>query len=161
VKACPGRGAAPTPTAAGSGGRSSPALSPWTSLFTALPERAETRLAGLLLAIPDLIDLGIGDMVAAAGYPSTPKIPALSYVLSLLALKLTSTRRISHVYDIAADPGAALFAGLTPGGRPPSARAHCLRCASGLSGCPGLGDLGDHASLRADIHLHPQAELTG
>jgi Transposase DDE domain group 1 len=81
--------------------------------FTALPERAETRLAGLLLAIPDLIDLGIGDMVAAAGYPSTPKIPALSYVLSLLALKLTSTRRISHVYDIAADPGAALFAGLT------------------------------------------------
>jgi len=31
----------------------------------------------------------------------------------------------------------------------------------GLSGCPGLGDLGDHTSLRADIHLHPQAELTG
>ena len=51
--------------------------------------------------------------MAAAGYPSTPKIPALSYVLSLLALKLTSTRRVSHVYDIAADPGAALFAGLT------------------------------------------------
>ena len=34
-------------------------------------------------------------------------------MLSLLALKLTSTRRVSHVYDIAADPGAALFAGLT------------------------------------------------
>jgi Transposase DDE domain group 1 len=81
--------------------------------FTALPDRAETRLAGLLLVIPDLIDLGIADMVAAAGYPSTPKIPALSYVLSLLALKLTATRRVSHVYDIAADPGAALFAGLT------------------------------------------------
>jgi hypothetical protein len=81
--------------------------------FTALPERAETRLAGLLLAIPDLIALGLPDMVTAAGYPSTPKIPALSYVLSLLALKLTGTRRVSHVYDIAADPGAALFAGLT------------------------------------------------
>jgi hypothetical protein len=81
--------------------------------FGDLPERAETRLAGLLLAIPDLIALGVPDMVAAAGYPSTPKIPALSYVLSLLALKLTSTRRISHVYDIAADPGAALFAALT------------------------------------------------
>ena len=37
----------------------------------------------------------------------------MSYVLSLLALKLTTTRRVSHVYDIAADPGAALFAGLT------------------------------------------------
>jgi len=81
--------------------------------FSTLPDRAETRLAGLLLAIPDLIALGVPDMVAAAGYPSTPKIPALSYVLSLLALKLTGTRRISHVYDIAADPGAALFAGLT------------------------------------------------
>ena len=81
--------------------------------FAALPGRAETRLAGLFLAIPDLIALGLPEMAAAAGYPSTPKIPALSYVLSLLALKLTSTRRVSHVYDIAADPGAALFAGLT------------------------------------------------
>ena len=81
--------------------------------FATLAGRAETRLAGLLLAIPDLIALGVPEMTAAAGYPSTPKIPAVSYVLSLLALKLTSTRRVSHVYDIAADPGAALFAGLT------------------------------------------------
>src|SRR5205807_6915755 len=81
--------------------------------FTALPGLAETRLAGLFLAVPDLIALGVPDLVAAAGYPSTGKIPALSYLLSLLALKLTSTRRVSHVYDIAADPGAALFAGLT------------------------------------------------
>jgi hypothetical protein len=81
--------------------------------FASLPERAETRLAGLLLAIPDLIALGVPDMVASAGYPSTGKIPALSYVLSLLALKLTAARRVSHVYDIAADPGAALFAALT------------------------------------------------
>jgi hypothetical protein len=81
--------------------------------FAALPGRAETRLAGLFLAIPDLIELGVPDMMAAAGYPSTPKIPALSYILSLLALKLTSTRRVSHACDIAADPGAALFAGLT------------------------------------------------
>jgi hypothetical protein len=81
--------------------------------FTALPGLAETRLAGLFLAIPDLIALGVPDLAAAAGYPSTGKIPALSYLLSLLALKLTSTRRVSHVYDIAADPGAALFAGLT------------------------------------------------
>jgi hypothetical protein len=81
--------------------------------FGDLPERAETRLAGLLLVIPDLIALGVPDMVAAAGYPSTGKIPALSCLLSLLALKLTSTRRVSHVYDIAADPGAALLAALT------------------------------------------------
>ncbi len=81
--------------------------------FAALPERSETRLAGLLLVIPDLIALSVPDMVASAGYPSTPRIPALSYILSLLALKLTSTRRVSHVYDIAADPGAALLTALT------------------------------------------------
>src|SRR5262249_13951561 len=84
-----------------------------TANFAILPERAETRLGGLLLVIPDLIALGVPQMVAAAGSPSTGKIPALSYVLSLLALKPTTTRRVSHVYDIAADPGAALFAGLT------------------------------------------------
>ena len=81
--------------------------------FTALPARAETRLAGLFLAIPNLVALGVPEMAAAAGYPSTPRIPAVSYLLSLLVLKLTSTRRVSHVYDIAADPGAALLAGLT------------------------------------------------
>jgi hypothetical protein len=80
--------------------------------FTKLPARAETRLAGLLLAIPDLVALDLPAMIAQAGYPSTPKIPAVSYILSLLALKLTATRRVSHVYDIADDPGAALFAGL-------------------------------------------------
>jgi site-specific DNA recombinase len=36
-----------------------------------------------------------------------------------------------------------------------------LRCAGGPSGCPGLGDLGDHTGLRADIRLYPQAELAG
>lgn len=80
--------------------------------FAQLPAHSETRLAGLLLAIPDLLALDLPGMVAAAGYPSTPRIPAVSYVLSLLALKLTATRRVSHVYDLAADRGAALFAGL-------------------------------------------------
>lgn len=80
--------------------------------FRQLPARAETKLAGLLLAIPDLLALDLPQLVLAAGYPSTPQIPAISYLLSLLALKLTATRRVSHVYDIAADPGAALFSGL-------------------------------------------------
>ena len=35
--------------------------------FAALAGRAETRLAGLLLVIPDLIALGVPDMVTAAG----------------------------------------------------------------------------------------------
>jgi len=51
-------------------------------------------------------------MVATAAYPSTAMIPATSYVLSLLALKLVGMRRVSHVDDLAADPGAGLFASL-------------------------------------------------
>jgi transposase len=80
---------------------------------TDLPDAAETKLAGLLLAIPDLVALDLPELVVAAGYPGTRVIPALNSVLSLLALKLTGTRRVSHVEDIADDPGAALFAGLT------------------------------------------------
>ncbi len=80
---------------------------------TELPARSTTKLAGLLLTLPDLVALDLPGMVTAAGYPGTSVIPALNYLLSLLALKLTGVRRVSHVDDLAADPGAALFAGLT------------------------------------------------
>ena len=81
--------------------------------FAQWPERVDTKLAGLLLTIPDLVALDLPALVKAAGYPGTRIIPALSSVLSLLALKLTGTRRVSHVEELATDPGAALFAGLT------------------------------------------------
>src|SRR6266511_565164 len=80
--------------------------------FAALPARAETKVAGLLLAVPELVALDLPGLVATAGYPGTSVIPPVSYLLSLLALKLTGIRRVSHVDDLAADPGAALFAGL-------------------------------------------------
>jgi transposase-like protein len=80
--------------------------------FTAFPERADTRLAGLLLAVPDLVALDLPALARAAGYPGTKVIPATSWLLSLLALKLTATRRVSHVDDLLDDPASALFAGL-------------------------------------------------
>jgi hypothetical protein len=81
--------------------------------FTTFPDRADTRMAGLLLVIPDLIALDLPALLAAAGYPGTATIPAASWLLSLLSLKLTGTRRVSHVDDhLLADPAAALFAGL-------------------------------------------------
>jgi hypothetical protein len=80
--------------------------------FAAFPARAETSLAGLLPAIPDLVALDLPALVAAAGYPGTSVIPAVSWLLSLLALKLTGTRRVSHVDDLLSDPASALFAGL-------------------------------------------------
>jgi transposase len=80
--------------------------------FAAWPARLESVRAGLLLVIPDLVNLDLPALAAAAGYPGTRVIPAASWLLSLLALKLTRTRRVSHVDDLLADPAAALFAGL-------------------------------------------------
>jgi transposase-like protein len=80
--------------------------------FAAFPAAASTRLAGLLLAVPDLVALDLPALTRAAGYPGTRVIPAVSWLLSLLALKLTATRRVSHVDDLLDDPASALFAGL-------------------------------------------------
>src|SRR5712692_10048424 len=80
--------------------------------FAAFPATASTRLAGLLLAVPDLVALDLPALARAAGYPGTKAIPAASWLLSLLALKLTAARRVSHVDDLLGDPASALFAGL-------------------------------------------------
>jgi transposase len=81
--------------------------------FAALPAHTHTTMAGLLLAIPDLVALDLPALVTAAGYPGTKTIPAASYLLALLALKLTATRRVSHVDDLLTDPAPALLAGLS------------------------------------------------
>jgi hypothetical protein len=78
----------------------------------AWPRRLDTTKAGLLLVIPDLAALDLAGLVRKAGYPGTRVIPATCWLLSLLALKLTRTRRVSHVDDLLADPAAGLLAGL-------------------------------------------------
>jgi transposase len=80
--------------------------------FAAWPRRLDTTRAGLLLTIPDLAALDLPGLAAKAGYPGTRVIPAAAWLLSLLALKLTRTRRVSHVDDLLADPAAGLLAGL-------------------------------------------------
>jgi len=74
-------------------------------------------MAGVLLLAPDLVALDLPALIRRAGYPGTRVAPAASWLLSLLALTLTRTRRVSHVEDLLlSDPAAALFAGLaTPG----------------------------------------------
>jgi hypothetical protein len=81
--------------------------------FAALPARVHTTMAGLLLAIPDLVALDLPALAAAAGYPGSKTIPATGYLLALLALKLTATRRVSHVDDLLTGPAPALLAGLS------------------------------------------------
>ena len=81
--------------------------------FDRWPARVETGKAGLLLLVPDLIALDLPGLVKRAGYPGTRIVPGVSWLLSLLALKLTRTRRVSHVDDLLlCDPAASLFAGL-------------------------------------------------
>src|SRR5215207_5638294 len=78
----------------------------------AWPQRLDTTRAGLLLVLPDLVALDLAGLVRRAGYPGTRVIPATSWLLALLALKLTRTRRVSHVDDLLAAPAAGLLAGL-------------------------------------------------
>jgi len=81
--------------------------------FAAWPARVDSAKAGLLLLVPDLVALDLPALVARAGYPGTRVVPGTSWLLALLALKLTRTRRVSHVDDLLlTDPAAALLAGL-------------------------------------------------
>jgi hypothetical protein len=81
--------------------------------FATWPQRVPTTMAGLLLVIPDLVTLDLPALAKQAGYPGTRVIPTTGWLLSLLALKLTATRRVSHVDDLLlVDPAASLLAGL-------------------------------------------------
>lgn len=81
--------------------------------FAALPVRIDTRFAELLLALPDLVALDLPALVPAAGYPGTREIPATGYVAALVATKLVGLRQVGHIDDIAVEPGAGLFVGLS------------------------------------------------
>jgi transposase len=74
--------------------------------------RFESEAAGVLLFAPFIEQLNLPQLVQEAGLPGTKTIPALSYFLSFLALKLIGTERYAHVPEHAFDPGLGLFAGL-------------------------------------------------
>jgi transposase len=75
-------------------------------------QRFNSASAGVFLFAPFLCQLDINKVVRAAGLPGSKVIPARSYLLSLLALKLLGTERYAHVGDHAFDPGLGLFARL-------------------------------------------------
>ena len=75
-------------------------------------QRLNSAGAGVFLFAPFLGQLDIDKIVRAAGLPGSKVIPARSYLLSMLALKLLGTERYAHVGDYAFDPGLGLFAGL-------------------------------------------------
>jgi hypothetical protein len=62
--------------------------------------------------VPLLARLGFDRLIAEAGYPGSEMVPALSAMLSLLALKLLDKERRSHIDDFNCDEAVGLFAGL-------------------------------------------------
>ena len=74
--------------------------------------RFSTKVAGLFLFLPMLLDLDLPAAVTAAGLPGSEQIPPLQALLALLAPKLLGKRRVSHISDLCYDEGAGLFAGL-------------------------------------------------
>jgi transposase len=75
-------------------------------------ENFETEGSALFVFMPLLVEWGLDRWVRRAGLPGSKMIPALQSVLSMLALKLVGTERLSHVMDVCCDPGFALFAGI-------------------------------------------------
>jgi transposase len=80
----------------------------WPEASVTLP----SDYAGVMLLLPALVALDLPGAVTAAEFPGTREVPALSSVLSLLALKSIGRRRVSHVDDVATDAALAAFAGL-------------------------------------------------
>jgi hypothetical protein len=92
---------------------------------THIPEKSQTITAqdlegqrlissctGLYLFAPFLAQFDLDPILQSAGLPGSQIIPAKSYLLSFLALKLLGTERYAHAGDHAFDPGLGPFAGL-------------------------------------------------
>lgn len=77
-----------------------------------VPRAFRTRLGGLFVFVPLMRTLRLPEVVQQAQLPGSTMIPAEQAVRTLLALKLVGKERKSHVMDLVADEGIALFAGL-------------------------------------------------
>ena len=76
------------------------------------PRRFETTCGGLFLFVPSLVALDLDAIAKAAGLPGSKMIPASHALRAMLALKLWSIERRSHVMPKVADEGLGLLAGL-------------------------------------------------
>jgi len=76
------------------------------------PRRVHTKFGGLFLFLPALAEMSFDRVIGKCKLPGTKMVPAACALRSLLALKLQSTRRHTHVMSAVLDEGLALFAGL-------------------------------------------------
>jgi hypothetical protein len=76
------------------------------------PRVVHTKFGGLFLFLPALVEMGFNRVIGRCSFPGTKMVPAAHALRSLLALKLQSNRRHTHVMSAVLDEGLALFAGL-------------------------------------------------
>jgi hypothetical protein len=69
--------------------------------------------AGLLLLMPAIVELGLPELIAASGYPSTTQLSAWHSLAALLLAKCARVARVSHSDILSDDPGLGLMLGLT------------------------------------------------
>ena len=80
--------------------------------FVLTPREFTTRMGGLFLFIPDLVQLECDALAQAAKLLGSRMIPAAHALRASLALKLWAIERKSHIMALVADEGLALFCGL-------------------------------------------------
>jgi hypothetical protein len=66
-----------------------------------------------LLLMPAIAELGLPELIAASGYPSTTQLSAWHSLGALLLSKCARVARVSHTDILADDPGLGLMLGLT------------------------------------------------
>ena len=76
------------------------------------PRTVHTKFGGLFVFLPAMAEMGFNRVISNCGLPGTEMMPAAHAMRSLLALKLQSTPRHTHVMSAVLDEGLALFAGL-------------------------------------------------
>ena len=108
-----------------------PAVADARDLNLASGRELYSRVAGVFLFIPFLVQAGLGDLVEQARMAGTKMIPAVSYVLSLLALKLLDKERKSHISDWNFDEALGWFAGLNVPPKTTAATDYAYRLADG------------------------------
>lgn len=80
--------------------------------FSLSPRSFLSRFGGLFLLVPQMVQLGLGQLATDARLHGSKMIPAEHALRACLSLKLTAIERNSHVMSVAADEGLALFSGL-------------------------------------------------
>jgi transposase len=89
-----------------------PDIADFRQLSLADGRQFPTKVAGLFLFLPLLLDLDLPEAVTRAGLPGSEQIPPLQALLALMAPKLLGKRRVRHLIDLSQDEDAGRFAGL-------------------------------------------------